>query len=362
MTAPVPQPGLLDIAPYVPGESSLETVRRVMKLSSNEGAFGPSPRAIEAYRATASELHRYPDGDATALRQAIGRRHGVNPDRVVCGAGSDELLYLLARCYAGPGDEILTHAHAFSMYPIIAKVVCATPVAAPETNLTVDVDSMLAHVSKRTRAVYIANPNNPTGSYIPADEVARLRAGLRDDILLVVDAAYGEYVTRNDYSAGYELVEAGANTVVTRSFSKAYGLGGARLGWAYCPPAIADVLNRVRAPFNVSRGTQAAGVAALEDVEFIARVRDHNSIWLPWTANRIRATGLTVHPSVANFVLVEFPAGGPHAAEAAAKFLKSRGIIARGTAVCDLPRCLRITIGREDEMRAVGEAVTDFMG
>jgi histidinol-phosphate aminotransferase len=362
MNAPVPQPGLLDIAPYVPGESSLEAVRRVMKLSSNEGAFGPSPKAIEAYRATAAELHRYPDGDATALRQAIGRRHGVNPERVVCGAGSDELLYLLARCYVGPGDEILTHAHAFSMYPIIARVVCGTPVAAPETDLTVDVDAMLAHVTERTRAVYLANPNNPTGSYIPAGELARLRAGLRDDILLVVDAAYGEYVTRNDYSVGYELVEAGANTVVTRSFSKAYGLGGARLGWAYCPPAVADVLNRVRAPFNVSRGTQAAGVAALEDIEFIARVRDHNAIWLPWTANRIRAAGLTVHPSVANFVLVEFPTGGPHAARAASKFLKSRGIIARGTAVCGLPQCLRITIGREEEMRAVVEAVTDFMG
>lgn len=332
-----------------------------MKLSSNEGAFGPSPAAIEAYRTAAAEMHRYPDGDAKKLREAIGRRHGLDPARIVCGSGSDELLYLLARCYAGPGDEILTHAHAFSMYPIIAKVVCATLVAAPEKKLTVDVDGMLRHVSPRTRAVYLANPNNPTGSYIPADELARLRAGLRDDILLVIDAAYAEYVTRNDYSVGWDLVDAGSNTVVTRSFSKAYGLGGARLGFAYCPPAIVDVLNRVRAPFNVSAGTQAAGIAALGDVEFIARVRDHNSIWLPWLTDAIRATGLVVHPSVANFILVEFPATGTHTAPAASQFLKSRGIIVRGTAVCDLPQCLRITIGREEEMRAVAEAIADFM-
>jgi histidinol-phosphate aminotransferase len=362
VSQPAPLPGLLDIAPYVPGESQLGAIRRVMKLSSNEGAFGPSPRAIEAYRATAAELHRYPDGDATELRAAIGRRHGLDPDRIVCGAGSDELLYLLARCYAGRGDEILTHAHAFSMYPIIARVVCATPVAAPEIALTVDVDAMLARVSPRTRVVYIANPNNPTGSYIPANELARLREGLRDDVLLVVDAAYAEYVTRNDYSVGWELVDAGANTVVTRSFSKAYGLGGARLGFAYCPPAIADVLNRVRAPFNVSRGTQAAGVAALDDVEFIARVRDHNSTWLPWLSDAVRSTGLVVHPSVANFALVEFPETGPHTAQAAANFLKARGIIARGTAVCGLPQCLRITIGLEEEMRAVADAVAEFMG
>jgi histidinol-phosphate aminotransferase len=220
---------------------------------------------------------------------------------------------------------------------------------------------MLAHVSSRTRVVYIANPNNPTGSYIPASELERLRAGLRDDILLVVDAAYAEYVTRNDYAVGWEVVDGGENTVVTRSFSKAYGLGGARLGFAYCPPNIADVLNRVRAPFNVTRATQAAGVAGLEDIEFIARVRDHNATWLPWLSGAIRSTGLVVHPSVANFALVEFPATGPHTAAAAANHLKARGIIARGTAVCGLPHCLRITIGLEEEMRAVAEAIADFM-
>ena len=361
MTALVPRPGILDISAYVPGKSGIAGAQQVIKLASNEGALGPSPRAIEAYIATAETIHRYPDGASTDLRAVLGAHHGLDPAQIVCGAGSDELLYLLGRAYAGPGDEILFHAHAFVMYRLIALGIGATPVAAPEAELTASVDRLLELVTRKTRVAYIANPNNPTGSYIPAAELRRLRAGLRDDILLVIDSAYAEYLDRNDYAPGNELVDAGENTVVSRTFSKAYALGGVRLGWAYCPASVADVLNRVRPPFNVTSPAQAAGIAALEDTEFLAQSRDHNATWRPWLAERIRATGLVVHPSVANFVLVQFPDAPERSAQAAQQFLNARGIIPRETHANGLPDCLRITIGREHEMRAVADALSAFM-
>ena len=362
MSILTPRPGIMEISPYVPGKSVLAGAQRIIKLSSNEGALGPSPRAVAAFRAAADNIHRYPDGASTDLREAIGARHGLDPERIVCGAGSDELLYLLGRGYAGPGDEILYHAHAFVMYPLIALGVGATPVTAPEVDLTANVDNMLARVGERTRVVYIANPNNPTGSYIGADELRRLRAGLRDDILLVIDSAYAEYLDRNDYTAGAEMVDIGDNTVMTRTFSKAYALGGVRLGWAYCPRSVAEVLNRIRAPFNVNSAAQAAGVAAIEDTDFLAVSRDHNTAWLPWISERIAETGLHVYPSAANFVLVRFPDDSKRNATAALAFLHKRGIIPRETEANGLPGCLRITIGREDEMRLVAQSLAEFMG
>lgn len=362
MGRPTPRPGILDIAPYVPGASKIAGAAQVMKLSSNEGALGPSPRAIEAYRTIASEIHRYPDGGSVALREAIGTRHGLDPAQIVCGAGSDEVLALLARAYAGPGDEILFGEHAFTMYPIFAHSVGATPVKAPETLFTVTVDALLAKVTPRTRMVYVANPNNPTGTFVAADEMARLRAGLRDDIMLVIDAAYAEYVTRNDYTPGIELVDAGENVVMTRTFSKIYALGGMRLGWAYCPPVVADAINRIRPPFNVTSAAQAAGIAAVNDVEFLTRSRDHNTAWQPWLAARLAEAGLDVVPSVGNFVLARFPNAPGKDAAAAMKFLNSRGIIARSTASAGIPDGIRITIGLEDEMRLTAAAVADFMG
>ena len=361
MSAPVPRPGILDIAPYVPGESKIEGYAETMKLSSNEGALGPSPKAIAAYNAVADELHRYPDGGSVELRHALGARFGLDPNRIVCGAGSDDVLSLVARTFAGPGDEILHSEHGFVMYPLFALSVGATPVAAPEADLTASVDNLLSKVTDRTRIVYLANPNNPTGSYISAEELARLRAGLREDIVLVVDAAYAEYVTRNDYSAGVELVDQGENTVMSRTFSKAFGLGGARLGWMYCPPVIADWLNRIRGPFNVALPAQAAGIAALEDTAFLAMSRDHNATWLPWLSDRLRDIGLTVFPSVANFVLVRFPETPGKDAKAGMKALSDRGVIARDVSSAGLPGCVRITIGREHEMRRVAETLREFM-
>jgi len=362
MTAPTPRPGIMDITPYVGGESKLPGITRVIKLASNEGALGPSPKAAEAYAAVASELHRYPDGGCMDLRKALAATHGVKMENIVCGAGSDELISLLVKAYAGVGDEVLYSHHGFLMYPIAAKGVGATPVTAPESDLTTDVDALLSKVTENTRIVFVANPNNPTGTYVSTDEMKRLRDNLRDDILLVIDAAYAEYITLNDYTAGIDLVESTDNTVMLRTFSKIYGLGCARLGWGYCPENVADVLNRARNPFNVSAPAQAAGVAALGDQAFLDASRAHNDVWLPWLSEKVAALGLEVPPSVGNFILARFPASSNRTAEAADAFLRGRGIIVRRMVPYALPDALRITIGAEDENKAVVEALTEFMG
>jgi len=360
-TAPVPGPGILDIAPYVGGESKAEDVARPIRLASNESALGPSPKAVAAYKALAGEIHRYPDGGAERLRAALGRHHGLDPARIVCGAGSDELIALLLRGYAGPGVEVVYSRHGFLMYPIGALAVGATPIAVPERALTADVDAILARVTERTRIVFIANPNNPTGTYLSADELARLHAGLPPQVVLAIDAAYAEFVNRNDYEPGIALVNRASNVVMLRTFSKIYALAGLRLGWAYCPPAVADVLNRIRGPFNVSAPALAAGVAAVEDVAALARARAHNDKWLPWLSERLQAIGLELTPSVGNFVLARFPDEPQHNADAAFAFLQSRGILTRQMGGYGLPKCLRITIGTGEEMEAVAAALAAFM-
>jgi len=360
-TQPTLRPGILDVEPYVGGESKAEGVARVIRLACNESALGPSPRAIAAYEAQAKEIHRYPDGGATALRAALARHHGLDAERIVCGSGSDELISLLVRAYVGPGDEVVYSRHGFLMYPIAARTAGATPVAAPEKNLTTDVDALLAAVTAKTKIVFLANPNNPTGTYIPAEEMARLHAGLPETVLLVIDAAYAEYVVRNDYEPGIGLVDKAANVVMLRTFSKIYALGGMRLGWAYCSPSVADVLNRVRAPFNVNAAAQAAGIAALADVAAVDRAREHNDIWLPWFTRALTGLGLTVNPSVGNFVLVRFPAAPAQNADAGFAHLQSCGILTRKMGGYHLPEWLRITIGTEDEMRAVIAALRECL-
>ncbi|CAA7619808.1 Histidinol-phosphate aminotransferase [Candidatus Terasakiella magnetica] len=361
MTAPAPRPGIMDIRPYVGGESAIEGVSRIIKLSSNEGALGPSPKAVEAMRAMAGEIHRYPDGGAEELRQAIAERYGLDASRIVCGAGSDELLGILCRAYAGPGDEVLYSAHGFLMYAIAAKACGATPVTAPEVELTAHVDNLLAAVTPRTKILFLANPNNPTGTYLPASDVARLRAGLPEHVLLVIDAAYTEFVSRNDYTSGIELVEAGNNTVVCRTFSKMYALGGLRLGWAYGPENVAGVLNRVRNPFNVGSAALAAGLAAFNDTAYAELCKAHNDYWLPWIAERITALGLAVVPSVCNFILVRFPTEAGKDAASADKFLRSKGVIVRAMGAYGLGDCLRITIGTGEENTIVVETLAAFL-
>jgi histidinol-phosphate aminotransferase len=360
-TAPKPRPGVLDVEPYRGGEAGAPGFARPIRLASNESALGPSPRAMAAYAALAPEIHRYPDGGADALRRALARHHGLDPERIVCGNGSDELIGLLTKAYAGPGDEVLYARHGFLMYPIAATSAGATPVAAPERNLTADVDALLKAVTPRTRILFLANPNNPTGTYLSSDEVLRLHAGLPKSVLLVIDAAYAEYVQRNDYEPGVALVEANQNVVMTRTFSKIYALGGLRVGWAYLSAPVADVLNRVRAPFNLNAAAQAAAVAALDDVAATDRAREHNDIWRPWLTREFSALGLTVNPSVANFVIARFPGERGKTADAGFEFLKSRGILTRKIGGYQLPEWLRITIGTEEEMRAVVQACADFL-
>jgi histidinol-phosphate aminotransferase len=358
---PVPSPGVLDLAPYVGGESAIAGMERAIKLSSNENPFGPSPRAMDAYARLATELHRYPDGGCRSLRRALAETWKLPAERIVCGAGSDELIALLTRAYLGPGDEALYSEHEFLMYPIATESTGARAIKVEETNLTADVDALLAAVTPATKMVFLANPNNPTGTYLPAAEVRRLRDRMPANMLLVLDAAYAEFVARPDYTSGAELVEADGNVVMLRTFSKIYGLGGLRLGWAFCPVAVADVLNRLRGPFNVSSAAQAAGAAALADVAFVAKVRAHVETWREWTAAEARKLGFEVTPGIGNFLLIHFPAQAGRNAAAADAFLKSRGVIARRMERYGLPGGLRVTIGREDEMRAFVAALADFV-
>ncbi|WP_417795852.1 histidinol-phosphate transaminase [Terasakiella pusilla] len=356
-----PRPGIMDITPYKGGESALKGVDRIIKLSSNEGPFGPSPRAVEVMKKTSEIQHRYPDGGATRLRKKLAEKHNVDADQIVCGAGSDELLGLLCRAYAGPGDEVLYSDHGFLMYPIAAKSVGATPVTAMEKDLTTDVDALLAATTDKTKIVFVANPNNPTGTYISRTEMKRLRDGLRDDILLVIDAAYAEFMTQDDYDAGFELAGSTNNTVMTRTFSKMYGLGGVRLGWSYSCAEIADVLNRARNPFNVTSLALAAGEAALDDDEFVAMTRAHNTKWLRWTEEECRKLGLETTTSHANFALVRFPHDTKHSSTNADAFLRNKGIIVRAMASYGLGDCLRISIGTEEEMTTLMAALKEFM-
>jgi histidinol-phosphate aminotransferase len=358
---PQPRPEILAIDPYVPGKSRVAGVEKVHKLSSNESPLGPSPKAIEAVRALADKLEVYPDGASTALREAIAHRYGLDPARIICGNGSDELLALLAHVFLHPGDEGLYSQYGFLTYPICIRAAAGVPVVAKETDKTASVDAILAKANARTKIVYLANPNNPTGTYIPFSEVKRLHAGLPAHTLLVIDAAYAEYVTRNDYAAGLELASAFDNVVMTRTFSKIHGLAGLRIGWAYGSAHVLDALNRVRGPFNLNGAAQAAGVASLEDVAHIERALAHNSHWLPWLAAAISELGIGVTPSVGNFLLLTFPKESGRTASDADAFLSARGFILRAVAAYGLPDSLRLTVGGEEANRGVAAALGAFM-
>ena len=359
MSALTPRPGIMKIAPYVPGKDSIDGKETIAKLSSNEGALGPSPKAMAAYAKAAADLHRYPDGDTANLRKALGRHYGLDPARIVCGAGSDEILNLLVRAYCGPGDELLYSQYGFLMYAINALGVGATPVAAPAREYGSDIDALLAAVTDKTRIVCLANPNNPTGTYVSKDDVRRLHAGLPKNVLLIIDAAYAEYVSKNDYDSGVELVDQAENVVMTRTFSKIYGLGGLRLGWMYGPAGIVDVMSRLRQPFNVNSAAQIAGIAALDDIAHTDASRTNNDIWLPWLSTELTKLGLEPVPSVGNFLLIGF--GSKERAVAANDWLMNDGLIPRLVAGYGLPAHLRITVGTEAEVKAVQASLARFV-
>jgi len=365
LMSPTPKPGLLDISPYVGGRAAVAGVAKVFKLSSNESPLGPSPAALAALQEATSSLALYPEGSALVLREAIGEVYKLDPARIVTsGDGSDALLTMLANAYLQPGDEVIFSQHAFLVYKIATLANSARPVVVPETNsntgLKVDVDAMLAAVTPKTRMLYIANPNNPTGSYLTRDEMAKLHAGLPKSVLLVIDSAYAEYVTAKDYEAGIELAHKFDNVVMTRTFSKLYGLAGLRIGWMYAPAAICDAINRIRGPFNTALMQQLAAAAAVRDREHFWKAVDHNNKWLPWITAEIRKTGLRVDDSVANFVLIHFPKGEKGAVNADA-FLSKNGVILRHVASYDLPDCLRMTVGTEEQNRLAVKLLQDFM-
>ena len=359
MTGPTPRPEILTISPYVGGEASVPGVNRSYKLSSNEGAFGVPPLAQKALREVAAETFRYPDGGADRLREAIGKRWDLDPARIVCGAGSDDLLYQLCLAYGGPGRDIIMSEHGFTIYFIAGTYAGSRVVKVPERNLQPNLDAMLAAVSPSTKAVFIANPNNPTGAMITEAEMARFRAALPPEVLLVIDSAYAEYITRSDYNAGERLVDATDNTVMTRTFSKVFGLGGIRLGWCYGPPAVIDVLNRIRGAFNVSVAAQAAGLAALQEKGWVEKGCAHNAKWRPRLAKGIEAAGIKVWPGEGNFVLADF--GASDIANAADLFLRQRGMIVRRVGAYGLPQCLRITVGTAEECGMIIEGLEEFM-
>ncbi len=353
-----PRTEVLDIAPYAPGVSRIAGANRVIKLSANEGAFGPPPGVAAALASVAATAHRYPQGDALALREAIGRRFGLDPERIVCGAGSDDMLFLLCHIFGGPGTALIMTAHGFSIFEIAGRLAGSRVVKVPERQRTTDVDAILAAVTPATRLVFIANPNNPTGTFVPASEVERLRQALPPDVVLVLDAAYSEYIERPDYDPGTALVDATGNTVMTRTFSKIFGLGGLRLGWAYGSPEIVGLLNRVRSPFNVSLAAHEAGLAALAAPGWLEKSRAHNSAERARLTKTLHDAGIPVTPSETNFVLADF--GSPARAAAADAHLRARGLIVRRVGGYGLPECLRITVGLTEENDLVIEALSAF--
>ncbi len=359
---PEPKSGVLDIDVYVPGKSAVPDGVQLRKLSSNETPLGASPMAIAAYRAAASNLQDYPDGSASALRGAIAQKYGLNADNIVCGTGSDELLSLLALAFLGPNDEAIYTEHGFLVYRINILAAGATPVIAAERDETAQVDEILNCITAKTKIVFLANPNNPTGTYLPIEEVRRLHQGLPANVLLVLDAAYAEYVHREDYEAGIELVSSFTNVVMTRTFSKIHGLAALRIGWLYGPTDVIDALNRVRGPFNVNSAAIAAGVAAIGDGAHVQNSVDHNNQWLKWTKQALEQLGLRVTPSVGNFLLIHFPEMAGKTAAEADNELVQNGYVLRRVGAYGFPNALRMTIGGREDNEGVIEILRRFLG
>ncbi|WP_342360239.1 histidinol-phosphate transaminase [Terrarubrum flagellatum] len=358
---PVPRASVMAIEAYQPGKSTAPAGVKLHKLSSNETPLGPSPKAVEAFQKVAAKLELYPDGSSTRLREAIAAKYGLDAGHIICGNGSDDLLSLISNTYLEPGDEAIYSQYGFVVYPIAIQAAGAKPVMVPEKNLTADVDAILAAVTPKTKIVFLANPNNPTGVYLPFDEVKRLQAGLPPHVLLVLDAAYAEYVRRNDYASGVELVGTSENVIMTRTFSKIHGLAALRIGWAYAPTHVIDAMNRIRGAFNVNSAAIEAGIAALADDAHMAKALDHNDRWLSWLTDELTKLGLSVTPSVANFLLVHFPTTPGKTAKEADAFLTARGLILRRLEPYHLAGALRLTVGDEEANRKVVAALTEFM-
>lgn len=363
MDAPEPKPWVMAIAPYIPGRATADGAVVKAKLSANENPLGTSPAARAALATAQGTLDRYPDPGAALLREAIAAQHGLDPARIIYGTGSDDVLHLAAGAFAGPGDEVIFVRYGFAVYEIAARRVGATPVVAPDRDYATDVDAVLACVTPATRIVFIANPNNPTGTYAPRGEIARLHAALPGHVLLVLDQAYAEYLADGDDDGGLALAMTAPNVLVTRTFSKIHGLAAERIGWGYASAAIIEAMHRIRLPFNVTTAGQHAAIAALGDTGFVAASRAHNAQWRAWLAGEIAAMGnqgLRAVPSEANFLLVLFE--GAVSAEQAYRALMARGYIVRWLPNQGLPHGLRITIGTEEQTRGLAAALREIVG
>jgi len=348
---------VLDMPAYVGGREAVDGIDNPFKLSANENPLGASPKALAALE-TLGDPSIYPDGSALALRQKLAAVHGLDAARIVCGNGSDDILTLLAQAYLGAGDEMLHTAHAFLIYKLAGRATGATPIEVAEDNLTANVDALLAAVSDKTKIVFLANPNNPTGTMLGHDEIARLHAGLPAHVLLVLDGAYAEYVEPAHYPAAFDMVAAHDNVVTTRTFSKAYGLAALRLGWGYCPPAVADALNRLRGPFNINAAAMQAGLAALDDQAHIEKSRAHNTQWRDWLVQQIGGLGIGVRSTEANFILLEFADAAQ--AENAEAAMCAAGVIPRALTAYGLPTRLRLSVGTEAGNRAAVAALENL--
>ena len=357
--SPSAHPWIQGMQPYAPGRAVVEGIENPVKLSANESVYGPSPAAIQAVQDGAATMLRYPDGGSNNLRDAIAAAHNLDADKIVCGAGSDDILTLLIHAYAGPGKEVIYSQYGFMVYPIQTKAVGGTGIAVPNKDWAADVDGILDAVTENTVLVFVDNPNNPTGAYVNWSEIERLHAGLPDHVVLVLDAAYAECVTEDDYHAGEKLVERADNVIMTRTFSKIYALAGLRVGWGYGAPSIIDVLNRIRMPFNVCLPGQDAAIAAVQDVAHLKASVDFNTEWREWLTAELTALGLKIVPSQTNFVLIEFPAESPFTAAEANDFLTSRGYLLRYLGV--LPNHLRLSVGSAQQNRAVVQLIAEFM-
>ncbi|MDZ4730474.1 MAG: histidinol-phosphate transaminase [Xanthomonadales bacterium] len=361
LNQPIPRKALDRCPPYVQGQSAIVGVAEPIKLSSNESPFGPSPRAQAAFQQAVGQLHRYPDGGQSALRQVIAERFGIEQERIVCGNGSEELILLTIRAFVDPGDEVLVSENGFVMTRIHALAQGANIVVAAEQGWDQSVDNILACITDKTHIVAIANPNNPTGTYLPASEIRRLHAGLPSNVLLLLDGAYADYVVEPDFDSGMKLVRSSENVIMTRTFSKLYGLAGTRIGWAYTSSNVVAAIQRIRTPFNTNAPAQAAAAAALQDTEFADRVREHTILWRETMREQLLALGIIVPASVTNFLLMQIPEEGGHNALDASRFLKERGILLRPTGVSGPGDCLRVTVGAEHENQAFLDCIRQYM-
>lgn len=360
MNGPKTHSWIEELGIYAAGKSKVEGTLKPVKLSANECALGPSPMAMEAYTREAPNLYRYPDPSYTELRAALAKKYNIDANRIVCGVGSDELLRIACKAYLKPGDEAIFVAHSFSMYPIAIQSVGAKAIEVADVNYTASVDNILAAINDKTKLIFIANPNNPTGTYLPRDEVERLWKNVPDHVLLVLDSAYAEFMEEADYSAGIELVDRSTNVFMTRTFSKLYGLAALRLGWGYAPEKIAQTLDKCRDPFNIPSCTQAAGVAALKDTEFEKKVITHTTKWRKWLSSELTSLGLTVIPSVTNFILFRFD-NTAKSASAANDYLTQHGYILRYYSGQGLGNFLRLTLGTEKENKEVIRLLREFL-